>query len=194
MLEIIQKFKARRKPLLCTPQRTQLEQWLLESPPHRRIKFQSIPRYIPEFEGVGEKSIKAAFDLLGYCRRTSKRKGFSEEPDVLEERVAFAHEGITWKSWESEFFQTRFGQWEGHLQHHMLLSKRMVQTGIILRIFNTNTQKHLLRCFMDLLLKGKRDLLGKRMGQHELGKLWYTHPFRSSSLHRGKPRTYFYAG
>jgi hypothetical protein len=34
---------------------------------------------------------------LGYCRRTSKKKGFSEEPDVLQERLAFANEAILWE-------------------------------------------------------------------------------------------------
>jgi hypothetical protein len=43
---------------------------------------------MPEFERVGEKAIKIAFDLLGYCRRASKKKGFSEELDVLQERLA----------------------------------------------------------------------------------------------------------
>ena len=60
------------------------------------MKYQNILRHIPEFPRVGEQAIKTAFDLLGYCRRVSKKKGFSEEPDVLEERVAFAQDGITW--------------------------------------------------------------------------------------------------
>src|SRR5947209_8249890 len=91
-----QKFKAGRKPLLSTPQRNQLKLWLLESPSHRRIKYQTIPKHIPEFSRVREQAIRTAFDLLGYCRRASKKKGFLEEPDVLEERVTFAQEGITW--------------------------------------------------------------------------------------------------
>jgi hypothetical protein len=63
-----QKSKAGRKPLLCTPQRNWLEQWLLEFSSHWRIRFQYIPRYISEFGRVGEQTIKTAFNLLGYCR------------------------------------------------------------------------------------------------------------------------------
>ena len=62
-----QKSKTGRKPLLRTPQRNCLEEWLLSSPSHRRIRFDIIPRHILEFERIGEKAIKTAFDLLGYC-------------------------------------------------------------------------------------------------------------------------------
>jgi hypothetical protein len=93
-----QKSKTGRKPLFHTPQRRHLEQWLLESPSHRRIPYQYIPRYIdiPEFEGVGEKAIKTAFQLLGYCRRTSKKKGFSDDPAVKQERLIFSRQAILW--------------------------------------------------------------------------------------------------
>jgi len=68
----------------------------LESPSHRRITFQRIPRQIPKFLRVGERAIKTAFNLLGYCRRVSKKKGFSNDPNVCQERLTFAYEGITW--------------------------------------------------------------------------------------------------
>jgi len=54
------------------------------------MKYQTILRHIPEFLRVREQAIRTAFDLLGYCRRASKKKGFLEELDVLEEQV------ITW--------------------------------------------------------------------------------------------------
>jgi hypothetical protein len=44
--------------------------------------------------GVGEQAIYTAFKLLGYARRTSHRKGFSDDPQVMGQRVAFAQEGI----------------------------------------------------------------------------------------------------
>jgi hypothetical protein len=91
-----QKCRCGQKPLIKTPQRNRLEQWLLKSPSHRRMKYESIPRSIPELSTVREQAIKTAFDLLGYCRRASKKKGFSENPDVMTERVAFAEEGLTW--------------------------------------------------------------------------------------------------
>ena len=62
-----QKSKTGRKPLLRTPQRNCLEQWLLESPSHQQIQFQDIPQHMPEFEDIGEKAIKTAFNLLDYC-------------------------------------------------------------------------------------------------------------------------------
>jgi len=60
------------------------------------MRYEAIPQHIPEFPRVGERAIKTAFDLLGYCRRVSKKKGFSDNPEVKEERVAFAEEGLTW--------------------------------------------------------------------------------------------------
>src|SRR5436190_2931024 len=50
---------------------------------------------MPELE-VGKQAIKTAFSLLGYWRRTSKKKGFSDDPDVKQERLAFAHQGLSW--------------------------------------------------------------------------------------------------
>jgi hypothetical protein len=94
-----QHHKRGRRPLLRTPQRNRLETWLLASPSRRKVRFELIPKRAPELdflEGVREYAIYIAFDLLGYCRRISKRKGFSEDPIVMQERVAFAREGLTW--------------------------------------------------------------------------------------------------
>ena len=33
---------------------------------------------------------------MKYCRRTSKKKGFSDDPAVIRERREFAEWGITW--------------------------------------------------------------------------------------------------
>jgi hypothetical protein len=33
---------------------------------------------------------------VGYGRRIAKRKGFSDDPEVIAKRLAFAKEGITW--------------------------------------------------------------------------------------------------
>ncbi len=33
---------------------------------------------------------------MGYGRRVTKRKGFSDDPEVIAERLAFAEEAITW--------------------------------------------------------------------------------------------------
>jgi len=88
--------KARRlRPKLRTPQRRRLEEWLLASPSHRRIPWRHIPHYLPELDAK-EDAIYTAFKELGYCRRTSKKKGFSDDPAVWAERKAFAEDGITW--------------------------------------------------------------------------------------------------
>jgi hypothetical protein len=47
-------------------------------------------------QDIGEKAIHTAFKLVGYGRRAAKRKGFSDDPEVIAERLAFAEEGITW--------------------------------------------------------------------------------------------------
>src|SRR5271165_2194899 len=94
-----QKPNCRHKPpLLCTPQRTALNQWLHASPSHTRIPWRQVPLRAPELhlQDVGQKALHTAFDLLGYCRRTSKKKGYSEDPEVMAERLAFAQDGITW--------------------------------------------------------------------------------------------------
>jgi len=39
--------------------------------------------------------MRTAFKLVGYGRRIAIRKGFSDDPEVMQERVDFA-EGLTW--------------------------------------------------------------------------------------------------
>jgi transposase len=43
-----------------------------------------------------EQAIRTAFKLVGYGRRVAKRKGFSDDPAVIAERLAFAKQGIQW--------------------------------------------------------------------------------------------------
>ena len=45
---------------------------------------------------IREKAVRTALKALGYVRRTRKKKGFSDDPQVMAERVAFAQEGLTW--------------------------------------------------------------------------------------------------
>src|SRR5436190_17984909 len=40
--------------------------------------------------------MKTAFNLLDYCRRTLKKKGFLDNPAVKEERLIFARQGLFW--------------------------------------------------------------------------------------------------
>jgi DDE superfamily endonuclease len=41
-------------------------------------------------------AVRTAFKLVGYGRRISKKSGFSDDPDVIAERLAFAREGVNW--------------------------------------------------------------------------------------------------
>jgi transposase len=90
-----QKHRRGRKPLFNTPKRQRLEQWLLESPSHRHLSYKQIPQHLPEIQ-AGPKAIRNAFKLIGYSRRIARRKGFSDDPEVKAERLAFAKEAITW--------------------------------------------------------------------------------------------------
>ena len=86
------------RPLIRTPQRRALEHWLQLSPSHRRVPYRYILQRAPELQlqGVGEKALKTVFDLLGYCRRASKKKGFSTDLDVCQERLTFVQEAVQW--------------------------------------------------------------------------------------------------
>jgi hypothetical protein len=79
---------------LRTPQKQMLEQFFLESPSHRHIPFRRIPDLLPELNAK-EEAICAAARELGYCRRKAHKKGFSDDPRVWAQRLAFAEEGIT---------------------------------------------------------------------------------------------------
>jgi hypothetical protein len=50
---------------------------------------------VPSLE-AGEKAIRTALDTLRYTRRTSKKKGFSEDLRVMAKRLAFTQEAIQW--------------------------------------------------------------------------------------------------
>jgi hypothetical protein len=75
-----------------------MTEWLLASPSHRQIPFRYIPEAAPKLglQNTGSKAIRTAFTLEGYGRRVAKRKGFSDDPQVMAYRVRFAEEGLTW--------------------------------------------------------------------------------------------------
>jgi hypothetical protein len=81
--------------LLKTPEKNILKQWLLESPSHRRVSYQYIPLHFPEIR-AGEQAFRTAIQAIGYTRRASKKKGFSTDPRVMANRLAFAREAIQW--------------------------------------------------------------------------------------------------
>ena len=88
-----------RRPKITTPKRQRLEQWLLASPSRRHIAFRHVADITPlelGLRGCGEKAIRTAFKLVGYGRRVAKRKGFSDDPVIMRERLDFASEAINW--------------------------------------------------------------------------------------------------
>ena len=100
------KKKGGRKPVVNTPQRQQVEQWLQGSPSRRRIPWKKIPRLLPGFEEIGETAMRTCLTSLGYCRRTSIKKGFSTELQHLQERLEFARIAIQWT--EEQVFNIAF--------------------------------------------------------------------------------------
>jgi hypothetical protein len=70
----------------------------LANPAHRHISFHHLPSYALELglQEYGFEAICTAFKSIGYGRRVAKRKGFSDDPIVMANRVAFAREGLTW--------------------------------------------------------------------------------------------------
>ena len=77
----------------------------MDSPSHRRVAIHKIPRNLPTLY-VGEKAIRTALKTLDYTRKRSPKKGFSENPQVIAQRLAFAREAINWT--KEELFNTMF--------------------------------------------------------------------------------------
>ncbi|PMD60554.1 uncharacterized protein K444DRAFT_528483, partial [Hyaloscypha bicolor E] len=95
------------KPKIDTPRRSALEKWLLESPSRRYVTWRHIREIAPpdlRLQDCGPYAMRTAFKLVGYGRRVAKRKGFSDDPEVIQERVDFAEEGLTWTP-ERLFYQ-----------------------------------------------------------------------------------------
>jgi hypothetical protein len=85
------------KPAIRSPQRACLEAWLQGSPSRRRVPWRYIPYIAPELGlNHGALAMNKAFKLLGYGRRVAKRKGYSDDPEVWAERLAFAEWAIIW--------------------------------------------------------------------------------------------------
>jgi hypothetical protein len=59
------------------------------------VAYHKIPHFLPQLN-AGEKAIRTAVDKVGYCRRVARKKGFSDDPRVMRERLERAKEGLTW--------------------------------------------------------------------------------------------------
>ena len=93
-----QKYHGRR-PLLNTPQRKHLIDWVTASPTNRRVEWSEIPKYL--HWNCGLSAIRTAFKKEGYVRRCARRKPpISEANRVL--RLQWATERVNWKEeWDN---------------------------------------------------------------------------------------------
>jgi len=80
-----QKTRAGRLPTLHTPEKTQLKEWLLSSPSHRHVAYYKMPRHLSQLHAK-ERAFQTAVQDIGYCRRVSRKKGYSDDPEVYRER------------------------------------------------------------------------------------------------------------
>jgi hypothetical protein len=84
-----------RHAKLHTPEKTTLKEWLLSSPSHRHVAYYKIPYFLPQLY-AREKAIRTAIDEIRYYRRVSRKKGFSDDPRVYQERLDLVEDGKTW--------------------------------------------------------------------------------------------------
>jgi DDE superfamily endonuclease len=80
---------------LHTPEKEKLKKWLLESPSHRHVAYHKMSRHLPQLHAK-EKAFRTAIQDISYCRRVSRKKGYSDDPEVIQERLDLAEQGSTW--------------------------------------------------------------------------------------------------
>ena len=71
---------------LHTPEKERLKKWLLESPSHRHVAYYKMPRHLPQLHAK-EKAFRTAIQDISYYRRVSRKKGYSDDPEVIQERL-----------------------------------------------------------------------------------------------------------
>jgi hypothetical protein len=59
------------------------------------VAYYKIPHFLPQLY-AREKAIYTAINEIRYCRRVTRKKGFSNDPRVIKERLERAKEGLTW--------------------------------------------------------------------------------------------------
>jgi hypothetical protein len=70
--------------------------------------------------------VQTAFKLVGYGRRVTKKKGFSDDPEVMQERVDFAEEGLTWipdRLYHQIFSDEVWAMGGAHTQSHVTVKE-----------------------------------------------------------------------
>jgi hypothetical protein len=58
------------------------------------VAYHKIPYFLPQLHAK-EQAIRIAIDEIRYCRRISRKKGFSDNPEVCQERLDLVVDGKT---------------------------------------------------------------------------------------------------
>jgi hypothetical protein len=59
------------------------------------VAYYKIPHFLPQLHAK-EQAIRIAIQDIGYCRRVSRKKGFSDDPAICQERLDLVEEGSIW--------------------------------------------------------------------------------------------------
>lgn len=96
-----------RKPLLRTPQKMRLREFLLEDPAHRNLPWSDLRWYIPDFDRFGESAIITALRSMGWKRRVRPRRIHLTDRHKAD-RLNFAYEQLSVRpnpeDWEDILF------------------------------------------------------------------------------------------
>lgn len=102
-----QKHRCGKKPLLRTPQKTQLREFLAADRLHRELPWPDLRWYIPGFELYGEQAIRTALRAIGYRRQVRKHKIHLTDRHKAA-RLTFAYEQLSLRpnpeDWETVLF------------------------------------------------------------------------------------------
>jgi hypothetical protein len=60
------------------------------------MPYKHVPHFLPQLNAK-EQAIRTAIDELGYCCRIMRKKGFSDDPEVCQERLDLVEDGVTWQ-------------------------------------------------------------------------------------------------
>ncbi|PMD60921.1 uncharacterized protein K444DRAFT_527311, partial [Hyaloscypha bicolor E] len=89
-----QKTRAEKHAKLYTPEKIELKKWLLSSYYYYYVAYSKIPHFLPQ---LGDKqAIRIAINSINYCCRILRKKGFSDDPKVCQERLDLVENGSIW--------------------------------------------------------------------------------------------------
>jgi len=114
------------KPVLKTPEKNALVQFLNSDPMNRKLPWADLRYYVPGFQLFGERTIRTAMQALGY-RRIIRRRRIHHTDRHKANRLSFAYEQLDLRpepeDWEpilfsDETWATNSNQWKKWLTIH----------------------------------------------------------------------------